>query len=122
MRSVSSPRDVSMRMGDWVPSRMRLSTSKPSMPGSITSRMMAWNFSSSARSAPAGPVMHGSHLVAERREVIVDQRAEFLVVVDDQNPPVGGGAPLGWCVDCVMKSMERADYKPKTPVAAKNLT
>src|SRR5438552_5421499 len=42
MRSVSSPRAVSMSTGTSEPARMRRQTSKPSRSGSMTSRSTAW--------------------------------------------------------------------------------
>ena len=56
MRSASSPRAVSISTGTSEVRRSCLSTSKPSMPGSITSRMIAWYWPARALSSPSGPV------------------------------------------------------------------
>ena len=55
MRSGSSPRPVSISTGTSEVWRSFFNTSKPSMPGSIKSRIKALNFWLKARARPSGP-------------------------------------------------------------------
>ena len=85
MRSVSSPRAVSISTGVSGRARIRRQTSKPSRSGSITSRSTAWKPPRGQQRQAALRARRHRHLEAVRREVLRDHRRQVLVVLDHED-------------------------------------
>ena len=84
--SISSSRAVSISTGALEPvARRRRSASKPSMPGSRTSRRMRSGASSVAMVSPSSRVRREGHLVALLLEGVLDAARDRVLVLDDQD-------------------------------------
>ena len=85
MRSVVSPRAVSIRIGTSESARTRRQTSKPSRSGSMTSRTSASKACAFSAARPSAAVSRTVAREARLAEVLAHHRAEARVVVDDED-------------------------------------
>ena len=96
MRSVSSPRAVSMMIGTWAVAalrRRRRQTSIPVTPSIIQSRMTRSGVRSSASKQRLLAVGGADDLIAFALEMPDQQVGERAVVFDEQEPGLGHAAP-----------------------------